>query len=306
MGKVIVVGSLNMDLIINTAVIPAMGETVIGDSFMTAPGGKGANQAVAVAKLGEQVSILGCVGNDVFGIELIENLEKNYVDTENIKILDGISTGIAVIVVKDGNNFIIVEPGANHKLTPLMVEKKEDIIKGSSFMIVQLEVPLKTVETAISIAKRHGVEVVLNPSPFMPLSDEFLSKVDILILNETESQLLTGMRINSIEDAKKIISYIRKKGVRQVIVTLGGQGASYNKGDSILHIPVPDVEVVDTTGAGDAFAGAVVVALSQGKGIDEAIYYANMVGTITVMKKGAQPSLPNQLEVEEFIRKFQL
>lgn len=304
MSKIIVVGSLNMDLVINTAKVPVMGETVLGNGFMTAPGGKGANQAVAASKLGGEVLMIGCIGNDAFGKELIDNLERNKVHTKYIKILNGISTGIAVIVVKDGNNFIIVDPGANFKLTPEMIYELENVIKNTSFLVIQLEIPIETVEAAISIAAKHGVRVVLNPAPAMKLTDEFLSKVDILVLNETESQIITGIEVEGVEDAKKVVSAAKKIGVRQVIVTIGKNGAVYNRENEIIHTPVPKVEVIDTTAAGDSFIGAVVVALSQGKGIDEAVYYANMVGALTVTKKGAQTSLPDKKDVEDFMAKI--
>jgi ribokinase len=302
-NKILVIGSLNMDLVISTARVPVMGETILGNGFMTVEGGKGANQAVAAAKLGGLVAMAGCVGNDVFGRELTNNLQRNRVDTKYIRMVDGVSTGIAVIVVKEGNNFIIVDPAANYQVTTSSIAALENIIKDSSFLVLQLEIPLETVDAAIRIAKRHNVRVVLNPAPAVELTEELLSNVELLILNETESQIITGVTVNEIGDAAKVIDYIRNIGVKQVVVTLGGNGAVYNREDAIVHLPVPTVEIVDTTAAGDSFIGATVVALSQGKSIDEAIQYANIVGTLTVTRKGAQISLPDQKEVEAFLTK---
>jgi ribokinase len=302
-NKILVIGSLNMDLVIATARVPVMGETILGNGFMTVAGGKGANQAVAAAKLGGRVTMAGCVGNDVFGRELTNNLQCNQVDTKYIRTVDGVSTGIAVVVVKEGNNFIIVDPGANYQVTTGSIAELENVIKDSSFLVLQLEIPLETVEAAIQIAKQYHVKVVLNPAPAVELTEELLNKVDILILNETESQIITGIDVNEIGDAAKVIDYIRNIGVKQVVVTLGGNGAVYNREDAIVHLPVPIVETVDTTAAGDSFIGAMVAALSQGKNIDKAIHYANIVGTLTVTRKGAQISLPDQREVEVFLTK---
>lgn len=303
MSKLItVVGSLNMDLVVTTPKIPVMGETIIGSGFMTAPGGKGANQAVAAAKLGGEVSMIGCVGSDIFGKNLLNNLSMNNVNIDNVAVKDSTSTGIAVIIVKDGNNSIIVDSGSNALLTPEMIDSFEDIISNSSILVVQLETPLATVERAIYLAKRHGVKVLLNPAPATKLSNELLSMVDIFTPNESECEIITGISIASIDDAKRAVTFLNGKGIPQVIITLGGKGVVYNNADSILHKPVPNVKVVDTTAAGDSFSGAVALALSQGKSIDEAVDFGNIVGTLTVTKKGAQTSLPTMEEVDLFIK----
>jgi len=300
MSRITVIGSLNMDLVITTPKVPVMGETVLGSGFLTVPGGKGANQAVAAAKLGGNVTMIGCVGNDTFGEVLLNNLRQNSVDTSHMRILDGVRTGIAMIVVNEGNNFIIVDPGANYQLTPQMIDSVEDLIKESCIMVVQLEIPLDTVERVIDIAKRNDVKVLLNPAPAIKLEDSLLTKVDILTPNETECEIITDIPIKSVGDAKNAVAYLMNKGVENVIVTMGGNGVVYNSGKEIIHKAVPNVKVVDTTAAGDSFSGALAVALSQGKSIDEAVDFGNIVGTLTVMKKGAQTSLPTIEDVLKF------
>lgn len=300
MSRITVIGSLNMDLVITTPKVPVMGETVLGSGFMTVPGGKGANQAVAAAKLGGNVTMIGCVGSDTFGEELLNNLRRNSVDTSHMRMLDGVPTGIAMIVVNEGNNFIIVDPGANYQLTPQMIDSVEDLIKESCIMVAQLEIPLDTVERAIDIAKRNDVKVLLNPAPAIKLEDSLLTKVDILTPNETECEIITDIPIKSVGDAKNAVAYLMNKGVENVIVTMGGNGVVYNSGKEIIHKAVPNVKVVDTTAAGDSFSGALAVALSQGKSIDEAVDFGNIVGTLTVMKKGAQTSLPTIEDVLKF------
>jgi len=300
MSGIVVIGSLNMDLVVTTPKIPVMGETVLGSGFMTVPGGKGANQAVAAAKLGGKVSMVGCVGNDTFSGILLNNLKKYSVDTSNVKIVDGVPTGVAMIVVNEGNNFIIVDPGANYQLTPQMIDSVGELIKKSYILAVQLEIPLDAVERAIDIAKDNKVKVLLDPAPARKLDDSLLAKVDIITPNETECEIITGLPVKSTDDAKKAVEYLMGKGIPNVIVTMGGKGVVYNSGKEILHKTVPKVKVVDTTAAGDSFTGAVAVALSQGKSIDEAVDLGNKVGTLTAMKKGAQTSLPTLEEVLNF------
>ena len=300
MSGIVVIGSLNMDLVVTTPKIPVMGETVLGSGFMTVPGGKGANQAVTAAKLGGKVSMVGCVGNDTFSGILLNNLKKYSVDTSNVKIVDGVPTGVAMIVVNEGNNFIIVDPGANYQLTPQMIDSVGELIKKSYILAVQLEIPLDAVERAIDIAKDNKVKVLLDPAPARKLEDSLLAKVDIITPNETECEIITGLPVKSTDDAKKAVEYLMGKGIPNVIVTMGGNGVVYNSGKEILHKTVPKVKVVDTTAAGDSFTGAVAVALSQGKSIDEAVDLGNKVGTLTAMKKGAQTSLPTLEEVLNF------
>lgn len=300
MSGITVIGSLNMDLVIHAPRIPALGETILGSGFMTAPGGKGANQAVAAAMLGGKVSMAGCVGNDIFGKELLQNLSRSNVNIENVEVVDHTPTGIAMITVKDGDNFIIVDPGANSMLTPVMIDHIENLIKRSFMVVIQLEIPLETVERAVTHAKKHEVKVLLNPAPARSLPDELLAKIDIITPNEKECELLTGMPVNNIEEAKIALRYLIGKGIEQVIITMGSAGIVYNDGKEILHKPAHKVTAVDTTAAGDCFSGALAVAFSEGKSIDDAVSFANIAGALTVTKKGAQMSLPSREDVENF------
>lgn len=302
MGKICVIGSLNMDLVIHTPKLPVMGETVIGSGFMTIPGGKGANQAVAAARLGGDVTMIGHVGDDAFGNSLKQNLQVNGVDVRHVKIMRNIPTGIAVIIIKDGDNFIILDPGTNFTITAKDIIEAENVIRNSDILLLQMEIPQEAIEQAVDIANQYGVKVLLNPAPARNMSDDFLAKVDIITPNESECELITGMALKSIKDAGEAVKYLRGKGINQVIVTLGSRGVIYNNKNQILHKPVHEVSVVDTTAAGDSFTGALAVALTNGKSIDEAVDFANASGALTVMKKGAQTSLPHKQEVEEFLR----
>jgi ribokinase len=289
-----------MDLVITTPKIPKIGETVIGCGFMTAPGGKGANQAVAAARLGGNVGMIGCVGDDLFGRNLIDNLRNNGVNTDNIKIIKNQPTGVAVITIYKGNNSIIVNPGANGQLSAMDIEKAENIIKESTIVVIQLEIPLSAVERAIQIANKHHVKVLLNPAPAAKLSDTLLSMVDIITPNESECEQLTGVSIRSVEHAKFAVEKLINKGIKTAVVTLGSNGAVYNSTKGIRHKSAYKVEAVDTTAAGDSFTGALAVSLSKGENIDTAVEFASIVGMLTVTKMGAQTSLPLLEEVERF------
>ncbi|MGI6113772.1 MAG: ribokinase [Mahellales bacterium] len=300
MCKITVVGSLNMDMSLTIPKVPVVGETVIGDGLMVCPGGKGANQAVAAVRLGGKVSMIGCVGNDAHGRSLLNNLSANNVDIDNVKILDDTPSGLAMIGIYNGDNMILVYPGANSRVTPDIIDSNEELIKNSSMLVLQLEIPMETVEYAVKISKKHNVKVLLNPAPAKQLAGELLAGVDIITPNQSECEVITGIKVNNINDAKKAISVIKEMGVGQVIVTMGSQGVVYNNADEIIYKPAHKVKVVDTTAAGDSFNGALAVALSQGKSVDKAIDFANIVGALTVTKKGAQPSLPTIEDVESF------
>lgn len=301
MSRIVVVGSLNMDLVISTPRMPEMGETILGNGFMTVPGGKGANQAVAAARLGGSVTMIGCAGDDLFGGNLIENLKSNGIDTANIKRLQGIPTGIAVILIENCNNYIIVDPGANARLEPADIKEFEELIKCSDMVMAQLEIPLDTVKFTLGLAKKHNVKTLLNPAPAVRLNDDFMDMVDILTPNETECEIITGIRIRTIDDAKSAVKYLLAKGIKTVVITLGGNGVVYNSGSELIHKPVRKVKVIDTTAAGDSFSGALAVALSNGEDINSSIDFANAVGSLTVTKKGAQSSLPDLRQVREYM-----
>ncbi|WP_316571601.1 ribokinase [Neobacillus sp. YIM B06451] len=289
--KITVIGSINMDLVTKVSRVPLVGETVIGESFYTAPGGKGANQAVAAARLGAQVSMIGCVGGDTFGRELISNLESELIDTSKVEVVSGSSTGIASITVSGGDNSIIVTPGANNLVTPEFILRHEKAISESDIIILQLEIPLETVKLAASIAKKHGVKVILNPAPFQVLPEQLLNDVDYLTPNEHEQKQLL-LSLNS-EQKEEIL--------KKCIVTQGPKGVAIYK-DGVGEIPGYRVEAIDTTGAGDTFNGALAFALSEGMELKEACQFANAAAALSVTKPGAQGGMPTRDEVKALIK----
>ena len=299
LSKIVVVGSINNDLIINSPQAPRMGETVVGNGFMTAAGGKGANQAVAAARLGADVAMVASVGSDIFGSALKRNLEKDNIDTRFVKTCTGCATGTAVIVLHQGDNFIVLDAGANQLLTTSDIEAAEAIIKQADYLIVQLEIPVETAKYAMETAHKHGVKILLNPAPAVKVDDAMLSLADIVTPNESECEWITGIRMSHTQDAFRAAKHLMDKGVRQVCMTLGENGVVYNDGEHLKHMPCRKVEtVIDTTAAGDCFAGALAVALCEAKDIDAAVMFASAAAAIAVSRKGAQPSLPHRTEVD--------
>lgn len=276
MSRIIVVGSLNMDLVIETPKMPQIGQTLMGTGFMTSPGGKGANQAVAVGKLGGDVTMVGCVGCDAFGQQLLDNLQKNHVKTEKIKKIENAPTGIAVITLYNGDNFIIVDPGANSFVMP--DDAPADFFRPDDVVVFQLEIPIETAKQIAKAAKRSGATVLLNPAPACALDDDFFESVSIITPNETECEDICGVAVTDKETASRAVSFFRKKGVRTVVITAGGNGSFYNDGDEVFHAPCVESKVVDTTSAGDSFTGALAVAKSRGADIHKAILVCHPCG----------------------------
>ncbi|MFQ5421230.1 MAG: ribokinase [Anaerolineae bacterium] len=293
-----VVGSLNMDLVTRAPRIPIPGETVIGGDLETVPGGKGANQAVAAARLGVQVSMVGHVGTDVFAQQLKENLAADGIDQRFVTAVPGAS-GVALIVVDNaGQNSIVVAPGANAALTPADVDAAAAAIQSAGVLLLQLETPPATVQRAAQIAHDAGVTVILNPAPAQPLPPKLLALVDILIPNESETAALTGLPTGNQEQIEAAAAHLRQSGVGTVILTLGERGALLARPDETVLIPAfPVNRVVDTTAAGDAFVGGVATVIAEGKSLHEAIVTGNAAGALAVTKAGAQPSLPMRAEV---------
>lgn len=301
MGKIVVIGSLNMDLVANAKNMPKMGETVIGHGFKQVSGGKGANQAVAIARLGGNVHMVGKVGDDGFGEILIENLEKDGVLISSVGIEKKSTTGVALITVDEkGNNTIVVVPGANFNVKGEDIDQAMDIIKESQIMVLQLEVPLDTVKYSLIKGKEYGKFTILNPAPAQKLDEEIIKNVDLLIPNETELEVISGMEINGEEDIVKACKSLMEKGVKQLIVTLGEKGSIYVDHQGTIKFPAHGVLAVDTTAAGDSFIGAVSVALSKGESMEDAIAFASKVGALTVTKEGAQSSIPYLIDVLNF------
>lgn len=303
MNNIVVIGSLNMDIVVKVDRIPKVGETVLGRDFKTIPGGKGANQAVSAAKLKGNVSMIGRVGRDAFGEELLNNLEKENVNIKGVKKDREEATGIAMINVnKEGNNNIVVAPGANYKCSTDDIEDFEDLIAAAKVMVLQLEIPMETIEYATKLAKKHDIKVILNPAPAAPIKKEVLEDIYLLTPNETELELLTGMKVTNEEEAKAAAKELIKIGIKRIVVTLGEKGALLVDHDNAQLIQAHQVKAVDTTAAGDSFTGALAVSIAEGKDAKEAILFANAVAALSVTKEGAQTSLPSLEEVEDFIK----
>lgn len=298
MSNIVVIGSLNMDLVTQTEKVPIMGETLTGTAFRTVCGGKGGNQAFAAARLGGNVTMLGCVGSDGFGKELIHSLKEQGVDCSQIGIVEGVESGIASITVCQGDNSIIIIPGANEAVTVDYIKQRLDVIRTADFIVLQLEIPLETVEYIVNFASDVGIPVMLNPAPAKELPEKLFSKMTCLIVNETECEFYTGIVVDSVESAKIGLQKILEKGIAYGIVTIGSQGAVFNDGKEIYHEPARKVQAVDSTAAGDTFSAAVVVSLLEGKSIKEAISFATKASSIVVTRVGAQSSIPSREEVD--------
>ncbi|HEY85082.1 MAG TPA: ribokinase, partial [Chloroflexi bacterium] len=285
-----VVGSLNMDLVARSPHIPQPGETIIGGELYTLPGGKGANQAVAAARLGAATAMVGRVGQDAFAAPLLENLAAANIDYTFVQQDAANATGAALIVVDDaGENSIVVTPGANHQLSPADVVAAEAVIAGAKVLLLQLEIPLESVIKAAQLAQARGVTVILNPAPAQALPPELLHAVDILVPNETETEILTEMPVNNQTEAEAAAANLRDQGVATVILTLGSRGALLVDGNQRALIPPFSITPVDTTAAGDAFAGGLAVALAEGRALPEAVRWGNAAGALAATKLGAQP-----------------
>lgn len=291
--KVLVIGSINMDLVTKTSRVPKLGETLMGESFFTIPGGKGANQAVAATRLGAEVTLIGCIGEDAFGNQLKEGLTKEGIITSYVKPVTHATTGTASITLSNGDNSIIVVPGANFAVTPEYVQSFEQIIADSDILLLQLEIPLESVVEAVKIAKKHQVKVILNPAPIQALPKELLEQIDYITPNEHEQELL----LSSPELTEEELKAIKAK----CIVTKGSKGVMLFQDGVEKEIASFKVDVVDTTGAGDSFNGALALSLSEGMSLEEACTFANAVGALSVTKLGAQGGMPTKAEVEEFL-----
>jgi len=311
--RIVVIGSINMDLVCRTPRIPAPGETIIGESPFTVPGGKGANQAVAAAKLAgpdTDVYMIGRVGGDHFGPRLLDGLSQNRVRTEYVTLTEGVASGCAMILVdRKGENSIVVGPGSNARLTPADIDQAADIIEGSAAVLIQLEIPLATVRHAIRLARKAGVFTILDPAPVPPdglPSDLF--RVDVLTPNQGESELLTGRkrthRVTSkkVSDPKLIAGGLISRGAANVVLKLGNKGALVmNRDGQIRRLRSHKVSVMDTTAAGDAFSGALAVGRGEGMDLEHMVRFANAAGAACCEKFGAQPALPTREQVEKLM-----
>lgn len=306
MPHIVVVGSLNMDLVVEVPTIPRPGETVLGRNFGTFPGGKGANQAVAAARLGARVTLIGRVGRDAFGDQLLASARADGIDVRHVGRDSSAATGVAMITVDHhGQNSIAVASGANFCLTSDHVRKAWAELDDVDILVMPLETPLETIAAAAELARQGGVTVVLNPAPARSLSQDLLASVDVLVPNKPETEQLTGRSIVTLVDSYEAARQLLALGVGNVVLTMGGQGALTLAGswDQPVLIPACSVDVVDTTAAGDAFVGGMAVGLGEGKSLAESARFANLAGALAVTKMGAQPSLPTRDELELFASK---
>jgi len=297
--KIVVVGSCNTDMVVKSDRLPVPGETVLGGAFMMNPGGKGANQAVAIARMGGNVTFISKTGNDLFGRQSVKMYGDENIVTDYIFSDQHLPSGVALIMVdRNGENCIVVASGANGSLSPKDIEKARNVIENADILLMQLEVPMDTVEYAAKLAHEKGIKVVLNPAPAAFLSNELLKCLYAVIPNKTEAEMLSGIKVSDLETAKQAADIIAAKGVDKVVITLGSKGALIKDGDVYSFIPADKVEAVDTTAAGDTFCGAFCVGISEGLSIEDAVKMATKAAGITVTREGAQAAIPYRKELE--------
>jgi ribokinase len=297
MKKIVVIGSANTDMVVKSERLPAPGETIIGGVFFMNAGGKGANQAVAAARLGGDVTFVAKVGNDIFGKQTIVGLKKEGIQTQYVFKDKNAPSGTALITVNnEGENCIVVAPGANGNLLPKDIETVKTL-KDADIILVQLEIPMETIAFIIKKAQSTGQKVILNPAPAQPLSDALLEGLFLIIPNETEAALLTGINVHDKATAAQAADFLQKKGVQNVIITLGKQGAYIQTNNLKLLVEAPSVNAVDTTAAGDTFSGAIAVAIAENSDWKTAGQFACKAASISVTRLGAQDSVPYRNEI---------
>lgn len=296
--KIFVIGSSNTDMVVKSEKLPAAGETILGGTFLMNAGGKGANQAVAAAKLGADITFVSKVGDDIFGKQAIQGFQKEGINTDFVFTDTENPSGVALILVDaKGENSIAVASGANGNLQIAEVEKAIEQISANDMVLLQLEIPIPTVEFAIKKCSENGAKVILNPAPAQKLDEAVFQYIDIITPNETEAELLTGIKVTDLETAEQAAEVLHQKGVRNIIITLGSRGAYLYNSTANRLISTPKVQAVDTTAAGDVFNGALAVALSEGNDLEKAIEFACKAAAISVTRMGAQASAPLRSEV---------
>lgn len=297
-SKITVIGSSNTDMVIQTSKFPAPGETILGGKFFMNPGGKGANQAVAAARLGGMVTLIAKTGNDIFGKQAIENFQKEGIDTSQMVMDEEHPSGVALITVdSQGENNIVVASGANAYLSKDDVDSAMNSIENSSLVLMQLEIPLATVEYVAETCFGKKIKVILDPAPAQPLSEKLLKNIYLITPNKTEAEQLSGIKVTNRNEAEKAAEAILKMGAENVIITMGSEGALIKSKERSMFVSAPKVKVIDSTAAGDVFNGALAVALSQNNNLEKAVEFANKAASISVTKMGAQSSAPYIKEV---------
>ena len=306
--SILVVGSINMDLVVRSPRMPAPGETVLGSGFATSPGGKGANQAVAVARLGGACKMIGRVGQDAFGQQMLAGMKAEGLDCTHVMLTADAPTGVAMIIVDArGENSIVVASGANHRLTPDDVFAAKGAFEGAQVVVLQLELPLPTVRAAIDLARRHGCKVILDPAPAPKKLPDELCHVDIISPNVTEAEMITGRSAGEERCDKMVASDLIARGAAAAVLKLGHRGSMVVTADQHFYtIPAYKVSVVDTTAAGDAFTAALAVAVARGERLHQAAKFANAAGALACAKFGAQPAMPTLQEVKALMADQQL
>ncbi|WP_038909850.1 ribokinase [Dickeya dadantii] len=301
-GKLVVLGSINADHILNLAQFPRPGETVIGKQYGVAFGGKGANQAVAAGRSGADIEFIACVGADDIGERIRQQLIKDRIDVSAVEAISGQTTGVALIFVNgEAENMIGIHAGANAAVTPDYLNRYQQKIIDASALLMQLESPLETVTAAARLAHDHGTKVILNPAPACSLPDELLSLVDMITPNETEAQILTGVAVETEDDAQRAAQVLHDKGIATVLITLGSRGVWLSEQGKGQRIPGFRVKAVDTIAAGDTFNGALVTALLESCPMEAAVKFAHAAAAIAVTRHGAQPSVPWREEIDAFL-----
>ncbi|MEK4368661.1 ribokinase [Paenibacillus sp. BGI2013] len=290
MAKICVIGSSSMDLVVTSSRRPGAGETVLGDSFKTVPGGKGANQAVAAARLGAEVAMIGRVGDDAFGKDIVENFRANAVNTQNVKPVTHLESGTAHIILAEGDNSIVVVEAANREVTPAYVDEAAEVIRNADIVLIQQEIPEETVVHVSALCAEFGTPLLLNPAPARTLPQEVIDNAAYITPNEHEAEIL----FQGMSPAQALRQYPNK-----LFITEGSKGVRYFDGTDEILVPTYKVEAVDTTGAGDTFNAAFAVALAEGKALQESIRFANRAASLSVTKFGAQGGMPTRDEVEE-------
>ncbi|PMQ02068.1 MAG: ribokinase [Dictyoglomus sp. NZ13-RE01] len=302
--KVVIIGSFNIDMVSKAPHLPRPGETVLGGPFVMVPGGKGSNQAICASRLGAEVYFVGCVGNDTFGEIAKNNFKRERINVDYLEVSSETHTGVALIVVdeKSGENMIVVAPGANMKVTKKTIDNAIEIIKDADVILTQFEIPIETVEYVVKVVKNiKKPKLILNPAPAREVNPHIWEDIDLITPNRSELEAISGITIESRDDIERAVEKVISLGVKNVVVTLGKEGALVVNKEKSIYVPSFKVDAVDTTGAGDAFNGGLAVALAEGKDLEEAVYFANAVAGLKVKRLGAS-SMPYREEVENFLK----